>query len=172
MEFEPEVPFQLDEKLFGKNLRSSKRGAAGGPSGMTSDHLRPLLSDLRDMKLLFQLGERTSPEHVPFNGCGYGQSRENDGASKARRRSARRRGRRCGQEIGCKDRVSTVGTSNHGGHRASSICIVHTCRLRMRRTYVARCDRAVPWSDSDLHQWRACVRHDFTKSHDGRVAAS
>ena len=40
MDFEPDVPFQLDEKLFGKNLQSSKRGVAGGPSGMTSDHLR------------------------------------------------------------------------------------------------------------------------------------
>ena len=68
MDFEPEVPFQLDEKLFGKNFRSL-RGMAGGPSGMTSDHLRPLLSDFRGMKLLFQLGEPLQRTH-PFNGCG------------------------------------------------------------------------------------------------------
>ena len=36
-------PFDLDEKVLGKNLRSPKRGAAGGPSGMTTEHLRPLL---------------------------------------------------------------------------------------------------------------------------------
>ena len=65
MDFEPEVPFQLDEKLFGQNLRSSKRGVAGGPSGKTSDHLRPLLSDLRGMKLLFQLSENLSRGYVP-----------------------------------------------------------------------------------------------------------
>ena len=65
MDFEPDVLFQLDEKLFGKNLRSSKRGVAEGPSGMTSDHLRPLLSDLPGMKLLFQLGENLSRGHVP-----------------------------------------------------------------------------------------------------------
>ena len=33
--FHPEIEFQLDEKMFGKNLRSSKIGVAGGPSGMT-----------------------------------------------------------------------------------------------------------------------------------------
>ena len=33
MDFEPDVPFQLDEKLFGKNLWSSKRSVAGRPSG-------------------------------------------------------------------------------------------------------------------------------------------
>ena len=65
LEFEPDVLFQLDEKLFGKNLRSSKRGVAGGPSGMTSDHLRPLLNDFQSMKLFFQLGENLSRGHVP-----------------------------------------------------------------------------------------------------------
>ena len=35
--------FVLDHEIFAKNLRVARRGAAGGPSGMTSDHLRPLL---------------------------------------------------------------------------------------------------------------------------------
>ena len=30
-------PFLLDEKMFGKNLRSSERGVAGGRSEMTTD---------------------------------------------------------------------------------------------------------------------------------------
>ena len=38
--------FELDEPTFNKNLRSSRRGAAGGPSGMTTEHLRPLLDEL------------------------------------------------------------------------------------------------------------------------------
>ena len=42
-EFQPIIPCDLDEKLFGRNLRSSRRGVAGGPSGMTCEHLRPLL---------------------------------------------------------------------------------------------------------------------------------
>ena len=32
--------FELDFELFSKNLRVSRRGAASGPSGMTSEHLR------------------------------------------------------------------------------------------------------------------------------------
>ena len=49
----PELPsdltvFNLDEVLFGKNVRSGRKGAAGGPSGMTHDHLRPLLESPKD----------------------------------------------------------------------------------------------------------------------------
>ena len=51
----PEVRFQLDEDQLCRNLRSSRRGAAGGPSGMTTEHLRPLLSDIRGMRLLSAL---------------------------------------------------------------------------------------------------------------------
>ena len=40
--------FELDDPRFAKNLRSSKRGAAGGPSSMTAEHLRPLLDSPRD----------------------------------------------------------------------------------------------------------------------------
>ena len=39
-------PFELDEGPFGKSLRSAKRGASGGPSGMTGEHLRPLLEEV------------------------------------------------------------------------------------------------------------------------------
>ena len=38
----PDVSFELDEHKFLTNLRKSRQGAAGGPSGMTS-HLRPVL---------------------------------------------------------------------------------------------------------------------------------
>ena len=43
--YEPMAMFDLDEQLFARNVRSSRRGAAGGPSGMTTEHLRPLLDD-------------------------------------------------------------------------------------------------------------------------------
>ena len=65
MNFQPEVPFQLDQQLFGRTLRSSRRGPAGGPSGMTTEHLRPLLSDCTGMRLLFHLGENLARGHVP-----------------------------------------------------------------------------------------------------------
>ena len=42
---QPASPLQLDEDVFAKNIRSSRRGVAGGPSGMTFDHLRPMLDN-------------------------------------------------------------------------------------------------------------------------------
>ena len=38
----PERPFDLDEEVFCRNLRSARRGAAPGPSGMTCEHLQPI----------------------------------------------------------------------------------------------------------------------------------
>ena len=45
---EPERPFDLDVDEFLVCLRTSRRGAAGGPSGMTAEHLFPLLDNERD----------------------------------------------------------------------------------------------------------------------------
>ena len=54
----PEVPLNLDEKRFAQNLRSSRLCAAAGPSGMTIDHLRPLLSNPQDFHWLFRAAEQ------------------------------------------------------------------------------------------------------------------
>ena len=43
--FVPPRVFELDESKFNRNLRSSRRGAAAGLSGMTMEYLRPLLDD-------------------------------------------------------------------------------------------------------------------------------
>ena len=56
--FQPTTLFELDENRFLKNLRSSRRGAAAGPSGTTNEHLRPILDDARGRKLLFAVGEQ------------------------------------------------------------------------------------------------------------------
>ena len=48
--------FELDFDLFSKNLRVSCRGAASGPSGMTSEHLCPLLQSEKDVTLFWQQG--------------------------------------------------------------------------------------------------------------------
>ena len=53
LDFEPATSLELDEGVFSKNLRSARRGAAAGPSGMTTDHSRPLLDNVRDLHLLF-----------------------------------------------------------------------------------------------------------------------
>ena len=54
----PEVLFELDEDHVNKNLRSAKRGAAGGPSGTTVEHLQLLLDNPKDFLLFFPVAER------------------------------------------------------------------------------------------------------------------
>ena len=65
LEMAPAHPFRLDEDRFSKNLRSAKRGAAGGPSGMTTEHLRPLLGNPRDMHAFFLVCEQLARAEVP-----------------------------------------------------------------------------------------------------------
>ena len=57
--------FELDFDLFSKNLRVSRRGAASGPSGMTAEHLRPLLESEKDMTLFWQLAQDLARAAVP-----------------------------------------------------------------------------------------------------------
>ena len=49
-----ERPFSLDHHLFIQNVRSARRGAAAGPSGVTAEHLKPILDSARDAELLCQ----------------------------------------------------------------------------------------------------------------------
>ena len=52
---QPMESFALDAQRFASNLRSSRRRAAAGVSGMTTNHLRPVLDDIRDTHSLFQI---------------------------------------------------------------------------------------------------------------------
>ena len=61
----PEDRFELDEDRFCRNLRSARRGAAEGPSGVTTEHLRPLLDDVRGMRLLSCLASNLAVADVP-----------------------------------------------------------------------------------------------------------
>ena len=63
--FVPESRFVFDQDQFCRNLRSSRRGAAAGPSGMTTEHLRCLLVDQRAMQLFSELALRVSRAQVP-----------------------------------------------------------------------------------------------------------
>ena len=56
--------FNLDVTLFGRNIRSARRGA-GVWSGMTCDHLRPLLSNPRDLHKFFLVAEKFSQGEIP-----------------------------------------------------------------------------------------------------------
>ena len=64
IEHAPTRPFTLEEDVLFKNLRSAKRGTAGGP-GMTVEHLRPLLDNVRDLRLFHSLAEGLAQGAVP-----------------------------------------------------------------------------------------------------------
>ena len=56
----------LDSKMFLKNLRSAWRGASGGLSGMTTEHLRPILDNSRDSELLFLQAQEFAQAIAPW----------------------------------------------------------------------------------------------------------
>ena len=57
-QFEPGECFSLDQELFSKNVRTARKGAAPGPSGMTADHLRPLVEHVAVAAALSQGTQR------------------------------------------------------------------------------------------------------------------
>ena len=61
----PEVLFTLDEGQLNKNLRSAKRGVVPGPSGMTVEHLHPLLDHSVDLRLFVAAAELLARGQVP-----------------------------------------------------------------------------------------------------------
>ena len=66
----PPVPvdgptFNLDERVFCRNVRAARKGAAGGPCGMTNDHLRPLLDSTSDTHSLFRVAELMARGDLP-----------------------------------------------------------------------------------------------------------
>ena len=61
----PQSTFKLDATQFARNLRSARRGAAGGPSGMTVEHLQPLLDAPRDLQRFVHVAERLSRAQIP-----------------------------------------------------------------------------------------------------------
>ena len=65
MALEPERKFELDAKCFCRNLRSARRGAAPGPSGMICEHLQPLLESERESSLLHQVADFLASGQVP-----------------------------------------------------------------------------------------------------------
>ena len=62
---QPVVPFDLDHEAVLQNLRSARRSAAPGASGMTSEHLRPLLEYDGDRVLLCEFAEQFARVSVP-----------------------------------------------------------------------------------------------------------
>ena len=62
---QPAEPFVLDPVEFLTCLRKSRRGAAAGPSGMTSDHLFPVVENEGDSERLVEVASLLSVGRVP-----------------------------------------------------------------------------------------------------------
>ena len=64
---EPEESVRLDEDQFAKNIRSARRGAAPGPSGMNSEHLFPILESDRTLASVCQVAGFLARAEVPLS---------------------------------------------------------------------------------------------------------
>ena len=62
----PDRLFQLDEERFAQKVRKARRGAAPGPSGMTSEHLFPMLESEDDLDALTQLASLVARGEIPL----------------------------------------------------------------------------------------------------------
>ena len=62
---EPAEPFVLDSVEFLVCIRKARRGAAAGPSGMTSDHLFPVLESEGDSESLAKVASMLAVGNVP-----------------------------------------------------------------------------------------------------------
>ena len=62
---EPVEVFELDGDALLTCLRTARRGAAPGPSGMTADHLFPILESETDSELLVQVASKLAIADVP-----------------------------------------------------------------------------------------------------------
>ena len=61
-EFVPELPFAEEEKKCLTTSKTSRRKATAGPSGMTSEHWKPVLDTLQVLQVLLQLGKLSGIE--------------------------------------------------------------------------------------------------------------
>ena len=61
----PVEPLVLDAEDFARNMRSAKRGAARGPSGMTADHLRLILESELDTRAFCRAAQDLARAQVP-----------------------------------------------------------------------------------------------------------
>ena len=135
----PELPrdltaFNLDEDLFNKNVRTARKGVAGGPSGMTHDHLRPLLESPKDLQLFFAVCDFLAKGQVPreaVNGIKLGRMtalrKENGGVRGIVAREVVRRvtAKTIAQQLGPAVKAATAPYQYALSTRAGCECIAH-----------------------------------------------
>ena len=67
LNFSPRVPFSFDSGKFLKKSGQPRGVQQGGASGMTVEHLRPLLDLIKDQQLFCKVAERLARADVPPN---------------------------------------------------------------------------------------------------------
>ena len=65
LDMNPTVPVDLDVDLLLKNLRTSRRGAAAGPSGMTTEHLKIILDSIECYALFGEVATLFARGQIP-----------------------------------------------------------------------------------------------------------
>ena len=61
----PSILFELDADRFMSNIRVARRGAAPGPSGLTAEHLLPVLDNDAAVGALFQVADLLANGFIP-----------------------------------------------------------------------------------------------------------
>ena len=138
VEHMPDVRFSLEEHRFAAILGLSRRGAAAGLSGMTTDHFRPLLDHVEDTRLFFLMGEQVAQARVPPTIQRFHSSRKNDCTPEAfgwRERDCRRGrgpqagGTNDGQQFSKAVETATAPHQYAMSTRAGTECVAHVLQV-------------------------------------------
>ena len=122
------MPVDVDGDLLAKNLRTPRRGAAGGPSGATAEHLKLLLESQVCTELFVEAATklargRVPPEIVPRHEVGTF-----DSSPKTGRVNPRYCCRRCVPQICRTHTGATVWSTSGVCHTPISVRLVHSGR--------------------------------------------
>ena len=107
-----EIAFSLEKEIFMKNLKCARRGAAAGPSGMTSEHLKSILENARDCELLFQVAQLFARARIPHEVSEALRVGRLTALQEPNGGSSRDRGRRCVQASRCQDHCTATRACN------------------------------------------------------------
>ena len=133
----PERPFDLDEEVFCRNLRSARRGAAPGPSGMTCEHLQPILESDRDTGLLCHVAMLVARGCVPPMALQVNANGTPHSSEETTRWGQRDCGQRCVSTGHCKDNRETVCSGRRESNSPFPVRVEDARRLRVRVARVA-----------------------------------
>ena len=117
----PTIHVDLDVDLLLKNLRTSRRGAAAGPSGMTTEHLKILLDSTECCALFGEVATLFARGQIPpeiLEGV-------TDRFAKAGCGSPGDRGRGCDAQVSGQDSRPAIWTTSRGRNSPVPVRTVH-----------------------------------------------